>query len=144
MDEHAGDVWRLVAALAGAQDADDCFQETFLAALRAYPELRGGGSLRAWVLRIAYTKAMDVHRGRARRPRSVASVPDRAGPPAPELDDELWRLVRSLPGRQREAIAYRFALDMSYADVARAMKCSQDAARRSVHEGIKRLREAVA
>jgi len=33
--------------------------------------------------------------------------------------------------------------DLSYADVATAMECSQDAARRSVHEGLKRLREDI-
>jgi RNA polymerase sigma factor (sigma-70 family) len=143
MDEHAGDVWRLVAALASPHEADDCFQETFLAALRAYPELASARNLRGWVLRIAYTKVMDSHRSRARHPRAVAEVPERPAPAAAEGDDELWGLVRLLPDRQREAVAYRFALDMSYADVARAMRCSQEAARRSVHEGIKRLREAV-
>ena len=58
----------------GRGDAEDCFQETFLAALRAYPKLRDGGNLRGWLLTIAHRKAIDHHRARGRRPVPVAEV----------------------------------------------------------------------
>lgn len=140
MDDHRDHVWRFCVAVAGPAEADDCFQETFLAALRTYPRLRGAENLKAWVLRIAYTKAIDAHRGRARRPRPVAAVPDRAADPPAERDDELWGLVRSLPDRQRAAVAYRFVNDLTYRDIAGAMSCTEEAARRNVHEGIRKLR----
>ena len=38
------------------------------------------------------------------------------------------------------AVVLRFATDMSYAGIAKALDCSQDAARRSVHEGLQKLR----
>jgi RNA polymerase sigma factor (sigma-70 family) len=143
MDDHADHVWRFLVGCVGHADAEDCFQETFLAALRAYPELRNAGNLRGWVLRIAQSKAMDAHRGRARRPRAVADVPERGAPASTESDEVVWALVRELPDKQRAAIAHRFANDLPYREIARVMSCSEDAARRNVHEGIRKLREAM-
>ena len=40
LEEHRVAVYRFLVAAVGPQEADDCFQETFLAAMRAYP--RGG------------------------------------------------------------------------------------------------------
>jgi len=53
LDAHRDLVWRFLVSSVGPVDAEDCFQETFLAALRAYPRLRAGSNLRAWVLTIA-------------------------------------------------------------------------------------------
>ena len=65
-------MWRYLVAAVGSSDAEDCFQETFIAALRAYPRLRAGSNLRAWVLTIAHRKALDAHRARSRRAVPVA------------------------------------------------------------------------
>ena len=114
-----------------------------MAALRAYDRLDGQNP-RAWVLTIARRKAIDHHRVRARRPEPRAEPPDR-----PVYDDvdhgapELWAAVGELPPKQRAAVALRFASDLAYADVAVALDCSEEAARRSVHEGLKRLRATI-
>ena len=52
--------------------------------------------------------------------------------------------VRALPEKQRMALFLRSVADLSYEDLAQALDCSQEAARRSVHEGLKRLREEIA
>ncbi|HEY3435582.1 MAG TPA: sigma factor, partial [Solirubrobacterales bacterium] len=52
----------------GRDGAEDCFQETFLAALRAYPQLDDARNLRGWLLTIAHRKAIDFHRAKGRRP----------------------------------------------------------------------------
>jgi DNA-directed RNA polymerase specialized sigma24 family protein len=52
----------------------------------------------------------------------------------------LWRLVRALPPKQRTAIALRYVFDAPHADIASVMGTSEDAARRNVFEGLKRLR----
>ncbi len=49
--------------------------------------------------------------------------------------------MRALPEKQRVAVFLRSAADMSYAEVAEVLGSSQEAARRNVHEGLKRLRE---
>lgn len=142
LDAHRDDVYRFLVALVGAQEAQDCFQETFLAALRAYPDLRDARNLRAWLLTIAHRKAMDSHRARVRRPEPVEQVPDRAGPAPAERDPALWAAVRSLPPKQQAAVVARYVNDLPYREIARVMGGSEDAARRSAADGVKKLREA--
>jgi RNA polymerase sigma factor (sigma-70 family) len=140
LDEHRDDVHRFLVASAGPQDADDCFQETFLAALRAYPRLQDASNLRGWLLTIAHRKAIDAHRARARRPVPVAESPEAAAT-SNSRDPELWEHVRALPPKQRGAVILRYVGDLSHAEIARALRCSDDAARRSLHEGLTKLRK---
>jgi RNA polymerase sigma factor (sigma-70 family) len=146
VDTHAEAIHRFLVASAGPGAADDCFQETFIAALRAYPRLRPDSNLRAWLFTIARSKAIDHHRGARRRPVPMAEVPEPAvGASEPaSLDGELWSAVRALPEKQRAAVVLRFACDLSHREIGRVLECSDAAARRSVHEGVKRLREVAA
>jgi RNA polymerase sigma factor (sigma-70 family) len=140
LDQHRDHVWRYLVAAVGRDAADDCFQETFLAALRAYPRLRPDSDLRAWVLTIAHRKAMDHHRARVRAPVPVGAAPDAGAWQDAEPDGEVWARVAELPGKQRAALLLRYAGDLSHAQVAVALGCSEEAARRSAHEGLKKLR----
>ena len=147
LDRHHGDVLGFLIAAVGPQDAEDCFQETFVAALRAYPRLKHGDNLRAWLLTIAHRKAIDHHRARARRPVPVADVPEDAAESQVSLngiEPGLWRVVAELPPKQRSAVALRFAADMAYRDIGAAIDCSEEAARRNVHEGLAKLRKELA
>jgi RNA polymerase sigma factor (sigma-70 family) len=145
LDDHAADVMAVLRGAVGRADAEDCFQETFLAALRAYPKLSDDRNLRGWLLTIAHRKAIDHHRANGRRPLPVAEPDEPAGATAePELDDGIWTLVGALPPKQRAAVALRYACDLPHAEIAAALGCSPDAARRSLHEGIKRLRKELA
>ncbi len=147
LDTHRDAVWRFLAAAVGPVEADDCFQETFIAALRAYPRLRPDSNMKAWVLTIAHRKALDTHRRRARHAIPVAeleAVDGRAAPLAEQRDDALWDAVRGLPPRQRSAVVLRFVGDLPHSEIAAAIGCSEDAARRSLHEGLTKLRKEVA
>ncbi len=145
LDEHASDVLAVLRGAVGRADAEDCFQETFLAALRAYPRLGDASNLRGWLLTIAHRKAIDHHRAKGRRPLPVAEAGELAGATAePELDGEIWALVGALPPKQRAAVALRYGCDLPHAEIAAALDCSPEAARRSLHEGIKRLRKEMA
>jgi RNA polymerase sigma factor (sigma-70 family) len=139
LDAYALDVHRFLLALVGPHEADDCYQETWLAALRAYPRLRDAANLRGWVLTIAHRKAID-HSRRRRAAALVAEVPERPEPPVTSTDDELWDHVRGLPPKQRTALALRFVADAGYAEISAVMGTSEEAARRNVHEGLRRLR----
>ena len=154
LDAHAEAVLRFLRGAVGPVDADDCFQDTFIAALRAYPRLRHGRELRAWLLTIARRKALDHYRASARRPRPVAELPEpEAGAGAPLSSSggggrangaaeagALWAVVAELPEGQRAALALRYAGGLRYREVAEALGCSEDAARRRVHDGLKTLR----
>jgi RNA polymerase sigma factor (sigma-70 family) len=174
-DANSGSVYRYLRAAVGPQEADDCFQETFISALRAYPELRHASRLDSWVMAIAHNKVIDHARATRRRPEPAAG----RGEPGPETgggeqaygsrgdgvaaldgratatlgadagaatallerDADVWEEVRALPPKQMRAVVLRHVNDLPYPEVARLIGCSEDAARRSVHEGLKKLRE---
>ena len=147
LDAHGGDVFRFLVATVGAGEADDCYQETWIAALRAYPRLRDSSNLRGWILTVAHRKALDHLRSARRRPEPVGDAVERvaghdAGVKAQPRDGvpEVWTSVRALPAKQRTAIALRFLAGSSHAEIAAVMQTSEEAARRNVHEGLKRLR----
>jgi RNA polymerase sigma factor (sigma-70 family) len=154
LDEHRMLVYRFLLGAVGPGEADDCFQETFLAALRAYPKLRSADNLRAWILAIATRKAIDAARGRTRRPEPVADMAELLAEQArphlaveadgvdPLIDEPLWSDILALPPRQRVALVHRVLLDRPYAELAAAMGCSVDSARANVYQALKKLREA--
>lgn len=141
LDQHREAVFRFLVASVGPHEADDCFQETFLSALRAYPRLRDGSNLRSWVLTIAHRKALDAHRARRRAPQPSASVPDAPASVAEDSDPSIWRRVRGLPPRQRTVVFLRFAGDLPYREVARIVGSSEEAARQSARAGLATLRK---
>jgi RNA polymerase sigma factor (sigma-70 family) len=140
-DEHAQAVLTFLAGAVGSTEAEDCFQETMLSALRAYPRIQDASNLRGWLFTIARRKAIDAHRARARRPAPVADPdPGSTVDEHSQIDEGLWDHVRGLPVKQRKAVVLRFAGDRSYPEIAQAMSTTQDSARQSVHEGLKKLR----
>jgi RNA polymerase sigma factor (sigma-70 family) len=147
LDAHARDVHRFLIATVGAVESDDVYQETWLAALRAYPELTDATNLKGWLFTIAHRKAIDHVRARARRATPVpepADLPEAGaadGVASAMPDEDLWAAVAALPDKQRTAVALRFIADSAYAEIATTMETSEPAARRNVHEGLKRLRE---
>jgi len=141
-DAHRADVHRYLLAVAGPCEADDCFQETWLAALRAYPGLERADNLRGWLLRIAQRKALDAHRARGRRPQPQAEPPEAASGAGEAVGESAaWRALAALPPKQRAAVFCRTLLGMPYAELAQVLECSEEAARRNVHEGLKKLKE---
>jgi len=144
LDDHANAVMAILHGAVGRDGAEDCFQETFLAALRAYPKLENDSNLRGWLLTIAHRKAIDHHRACGRAAVPVAEVREVAVVALPEPDDGLWAAVNALPPKQRAAVALRYGSDLPHAEIAAALGCSPEAARRSLHEGLKRLRKELA
>lgn len=141
MDDHAPLVYRFLSASVPAHEVDDCFQETFISALRAYPKLRDGSNLRSWVLTIAARKAVDGHRSRVKGSVSSETVPDVAAPEPSEPDPQLWDAVRELPAKQRAAVVLRYVNELRYREIADILGCSEAAARQSSKAGLDRLKE---
>lgn len=140
LDCHGRDVHRFLVAMVGQTEADDCYQETWLAALRAYPRVEDCGNLRGWVFTIARRKALDHFRARRRTAVPAGELPEPAFEADPPADTGIWGLVRGLPAKQRTAVALRYVVDADYSLISSAMGTSEEAARRNVHEGLKRLR----
>jgi len=114
-----------------------------VAALRAYPRLQDGRSLRGWLFTIAHHKVLDHHRATARRAVPAGALPDRGADDAPSLDDDLWDAVAQLPDKQRGAVTLRYLGDLPYTDIGEALGCSEAAARQNVRAGLAALRQEV-
>jgi RNA polymerase sigma factor (sigma-70 family) len=141
---HGPALLRFCAAQVGREQAEDCFQETVLAALRAYTTLRDGAAVRSWLFSIAARKAIDLHRAQARAPEPRGDIASLAGASEFAIGDEsLWAEVRALAPKQRQAVTLRYLADLSYREIATAMKTSEAAARRNTHDGLKHLRQTV-
>jgi len=144
IDDHATELHRFLVGYVGPTEAEDCLQETFMSALRAYPRLRHDDNLRAWLYTIARRKATDAIRRVTRRPTRDLEGLDPAAPAGPEpADDGIWHTVRGLPTKQREAVVHRFVLDLAYAEIGARMGTSEEAARQNVSAGLRRLRREV-
>lgn len=138
--EHGPTVLRVCRAVVGFADADDAWSETFLSALKAYPDLPVDANVEAWLVTIAHRKAVDAIRSRGRRAIPTDQLPDQARPPEPDRDDDLAAALARLPDKQRHAVAYHHLAGLPYAEVAAILGGSTDAARRAAADGIAALR----
>jgi RNA polymerase sigma factor (sigma-70 family) len=143
--EHGAMVLRVCRAVLGGADAEDAWSETFLAALRAYPELPDDANVEAWLVTVAHRKAIDVVRAAARRAVPVAEVPENSSAPGADGRDlDLAAAVAGLPRRQREAVAYHYLGGLPYQAVADVIGGTAEAARRAAADGIAKLRKTYA
>jgi RNA polymerase sigma factor (sigma-70 family) len=142
---HGPTVLRVCRAVLGATDADDAWSETFISAMKAYPDLPADANVEAWLVTIAHRKAIDVTRAAARRAIPVAQTPDIATAPAADRRDldlatDLDIALAGLPAKQKQAVAYHYLVGLPYTDVAAILGGSTDAARRAAADGIAALR----
>lgn len=167
VQQHGPTVLRVCRAVLGpGPDADDAWSETFLSALRAWPELAEDTDIEAWLVRVAHRRAVDVVRRSARTPapsgaaddvalldlstphsggtRPGVRVGDVAGSDDDELGDpQLWAAVAALPTRQRLCVAYRYLGGLRYAEIAELTGGSEAAARRAAADGVAALRRTL-
>lgn len=137
---HGATVLRVCRAVVGWHDAQDAWSETFLAALRAYPRLRPGSNIEAWLVTIAHRKALDLLRRHARSV-PVAEVEERASQErADGRDLDLWAALAELAPKQRAAVAYHFLGGLSHREVAGVLGGTEAAARRASADGVAVLR----
>jgi RNA polymerase sigma factor (sigma-70 family) len=132
-------------------DADDIYQETVLKAYRAWDRLPCDANHRAWLYRIASNTFLSDKR-KTSRLRSLDAEETVESIPAASRDDdgrldagnllrEVERFIEALPPKQRIALVQRKYLDIGYPEIAATLGCSEEAARRSVHEALRKLRE---
>ena len=155
---HEVEIYRYLRRLVpSAEEAADLHQETFVRAFRAYPRLDAAANVRAWLYRIAGNLARDAYRRRTVRSAMASplggiasNAPARPAddPAAHALAGEMADVIREallgLTSRQRAAVIGRVLEGGEYADVARALGCSETTARQHVSQGLRRLRGRLA
>ena len=144
LERHERELFAYALRLSGQRaDAEDLYQDTFLAAFRAWPPPRRGTE-RAWLYKIATNRAIDRER---KAKRIVANVDDLALA-APQRDDvtllDLAGVIETLPAGQRAAFVLRKVHGLGYVEIAVALDCSEDAARARVSEALKKVKAGVA
>src|SRR3954468_14961043 len=106
--EHGETVLRVCRVVVGVVDADDAWSETFLSALKAYPELPADANVEAWLVTIAHRKVIDLLRASGRRPEPGAELPERADDRSFETDldnrAEVAGALGSLTLHQRQVL----------------------------------------
>jgi RNA polymerase sigma factor (sigma-70 family) len=143
VEQYGATVLRVCRAVLGPVDADDAWSETFLSALRAYPGLPADANVEAWLVTIAYRKAIDVTRAAARRAQPVAQLPEAPAGQTPDGRDlDLYAALQNLTSKQRHAVVYHYLAGLPYAEVAAVLGGSADAARRAAADGIAALRRS--
>lgn len=140
VEGHGPTVLRVCRAIVGPIDADDAWSETFLAAMKAYPELPADANIEAWLVTVAHRKAIDITRARSRHAIPTDTVPETPAAARHDRDDDLADALERLPTKQRQAVAYHYLAGLPYADVAAILGGSTDAARRAAADGIAALR----
>jgi RNA polymerase sigma factor (sigma-70 family) len=147
--EHGSVVMRVCCAVVGPFDAEDAWSDTFLAALRAYPDLRADSNVRGWLVTIAHNKAIDVLRRRSRFPVPSADLPEprprnidgAAFAVQPAVSDRLRDALNALSPKQRSAVIYRHVADLSYSEIGALLDSNEAAVRRNVADGLAKLRQ---
>jgi RNA polymerase sigma factor (sigma-70 family) len=138
--DHGPAVLRVCRAVVGPIDADDAWSESFLSAMKAYPDLPANANVEAWLVTIAHRKAVDIARARTRRAIPTDEVAERPSAPIAERNDELADALARLPDKQKQSVAYHYLAGLPYSDVAAILGGSTEAARRAAADGIATLR----
>jgi RNA polymerase sigma factor (sigma-70 family) len=138
---HGPTVFRVCRAVVGPVDADDAWSETFLSALKAYPQLPADANVEAWLVTIAHRKAIDITRRSARGAVPAAEIPQQAAKSSADSRDlDLSRSLAALPDKQRFAVTYHYLGGLPYREVAAILGGSTEAARRAAADGVANLR----
>jgi RNA polymerase sigma-70 factor (ECF subfamily) len=142
-------LWRM---LSDEQDAEDCLQEAFLRAYRAYPRMNAEANFRAWLYRIAGNAARTHLRRRLQRDGREVELVEQAVLAASATEGGLERrerlaavqaAVQGLPAKQQQSLILRKYQGLSYAEIGAALRTSPEAARANVYQALRKLRSSL-
>ena len=151
---HYGEISRyLLRTLAGASEAADLSQETFLRAYRAYPALPQTANVRAWLFAIATNLCRNHFRAEKRRRTAHARVrvtrsrTDTGGPLGEAVGNEARAVIEAsvdrLPQKQRLAFVMRKVHDLDYDAIGQNLGCSAESARAHVFQALRKIRQSL-
>jgi RNA polymerase sigma-70 factor (ECF subfamily) len=151
IERHYDRIHRLAWRWSGSREAaEDIAQDVCVKVAGAITGFRGDAAFKTWLHRIAYTTALDHMRNRQRmtavEPSEIIRLIDREERQAAEdgMDDsEIWQAVHGLPPQQRDAVLLIYGEDLSHAEAARVMDCSEKTVSWHVHEAKKKLKIAL-
>ncbi len=126
-------------------DAQDAVQEALASACAKWDRISRADDVDAYVRRMIANAHVSFWRRFAKRESPVAEVTvDQPveGSKLPE-DEAVWQLCGTLPRRQRAAVVLRFYEDLSYAEIASVLECSEATVRSQVSRALASLRALI-
>jgi len=119
--------------------AAEVVQEAFVEAVARWEVIAGYDRPDLWLRRVVVNRAVSRRRRRRSERLALARVASRRPAGAVGVDDEIdlgaWRLVAGLPVQQRQALALVYGGDLSVADAALVMGCSEGTVKTHLHRG---------
>jgi RNA polymerase sigma-70 factor (ECF subfamily) len=148
IERHYDRIHRLAWRWSGSRDkAEDIAQDVCVKLAGAIRGYRGNAAFTTWLHRIAYTTAIDHLRVGQRmtsvEPSEIIRLIDSEAcgvADAGTADQDIWVAVRGLPNQQRDAVLLIYGEDMSHAEAASIMGCSEKTVSWHVHEAKKKLK----
>ena len=128
----------LVIATGDLEAARDATSEAFTRALQHWPRVHAMDAPEAWVHRVGINVLRRRHRRRILEERLLRRQRPEPAPP-PQVATELWDALASLPLRQRQALALRYLLGMTQAEVADAMGVAPGTVAATLHAARRNL-----
>lgn len=115
--------------------AEELAQDALTAAYRDWERVRQMDRPDSWVRRTTANLATSALRRRFAEARALVRLSARRTEHEvlPESDEEFWRAVRALPRRQAQAVALRYGLGCTVAEVAEVMGCAEGTVKASLH-----------
>jgi RNA polymerase sigma-70 factor (sigma-E family) len=128
-------------------DAEDVVQTALAATALGWHRVRSRDNPEGYVRRAIVTTHLNRQRRRPWRERPSADVPEPPAPPPPgeDLDerDAMWRVLATLPARQRAVLVLRYYEDLSEADIADVLGCSRGTVKSQAAKALDRLRQSL-
>jgi RNA polymerase sigma-70 factor, ECF subfamily len=145
VNRHADGLYRMAYSVMGsAADAEDILQETFLGAFNRLSAFEGRSSVKTWLVRILLNHASKLRR--SRRVRKADSLPEQLGPasgdekyaaasPAAAVQSrvDVQQMLQSLSPEHREVIVLRELQQMSYDEIAEALRIPRGTVESRLH-----------
>ncbi|MET3287817.1 UNVERIFIED_CONTAM: RNA polymerase sigma-70 factor (ECF subfamily) [Brevibacillus sp. OAP136] len=146
---YCDDVFRYLVYYTGSRDVEDMVQEVFIKALKAYETFAGRSHPKTWLLTIARNTAIDF----ARKNRRWSFLPEswltnvQANEQTPdeivtqgEEKEQLYAALSRLKPNYREVLILRGIKELSAAQTAEILDCSENKVNVTMHRAMKALR----
>jgi RNA polymerase sigma-70 factor (ECF subfamily) len=122
-------------------DAEDVVQEVFLRVLKNWGRFRGDAHVKTWIFQIAHNYLVDIEKKKSKDAKLVFEVSREPSCDRIESGLEVEDILNDLSHNQRKVVDLRIIQDLSVADTAHLLQCSEGKVRTDTHRALKTLRK---
>ena len=154
IERYGEEIYRYLWRMFGdSSQAQDCLQDSYLRAYKAFGRLKADSNERAWLYTIATNTARTALKKRGKQWQSESELYSNLSQEnvgvlerieqKEELAD-IYIAVMALPIKQRAALMMRKYQEMDYEEIGQALKCTPESARANVYQALRKLRKKFA